>query len=192
MTDDSGTVNVQPEQVTNYRIQDILSTRRNARKVRRTLKQNRRHDDQDGCAQYRAVLEAHLEETYPLLVKFERGEHYWEEEEFGLMTLEPDEQGVRGAPQRQYPLTGLKALFELPDPVTAEFSLTRKVGSRYRHEPVTVFAQPSFEHLDKMFFATSRFMSEIGLTLDELAEAQTIGNISIGKETEVNDAGHAH
>lgn len=187
--DDTATVDIQDAQVHNYRLQDILSTRRDVREVRHGLKQERR-SGVDACATYRAALEAHLEELYPLLHQLDRGQRYWHDPIFGTVTVEPDDPGVHGHPQREFRLVGLKSLFNVPDPIVAEFDVTRTVGfGRLQSDTITVEAQPTFDHLDAMYLTASKFLAEIGLTLDEDTEANTIGNISLSKNGDTaNDA----
>ena len=181
MTDDTGTVDIDRNQLNNYRLQDILATRREARKVRHGLKQERRLG-REARATYRAAIEAHLTELHPLLMEFDRGRAYWHEADFGFLTVRPDDTDVRGNPHQEHKLVGLKCLFDLPDPVVASFDRWETVGFGRREKTTTVVeSQPTFDQLDNIFLTTSQFLGEIGLTLDEDTEAQTIGNLSLSK-----------
>ena len=187
MTDDTGTVDIDRNQLNNYRLQDILATRREVRQVRHGLKQERRLG-MEARATYRAAIEAHLTELHPLLMEFDRGRAYWHEADFGFLTVQPDNTDARGNPQQEHKLVGLKCLFDLPDPVVATFERWETVGfGRQEKTTSLVETQPTFDQLDTIFLTTSRFLGEIGLTLDENAEKRTIGDLDIGENGTTTD-----
>lgn len=143
-------------EISQSRVRDIFSSRREVQQVRNEVKKAKieainydstEEADRQARSVYRGHIETYFTEIEPLFLATEEGQHLWANEDFGTLTLRPPivqtangyelETGnkrkeIRGQPPegRAIPIEGLSSVFNVPSPasVTWTIPLTKTVG----------------------------------------------------------------
>lgn len=189
---DAAGVDVEPvgvdEMVRQERIRSIFDARQVCRQKRTEAKKHASVGESDKASVvFRSPLESYVREVEPLFKQTPEGKTYWDEHNFGQITLKPeakpcpgntdkwslasnDDAILNGPPSgRKIPVRGVNSLFELSPPITAEFTVsTTRSGLDRGTTAVTenVWRQIPMSILDEMFAVTNAYLSELGFGID--------------------------
>ena len=179
------------EIVIERRLSSIFDIRDEIHNLRKRLRMGRL----DGLTEfqvlsgYRTLVDNYAMELHPLLLKYEAGEQLLNEHDFGEAYVNPRietrktlkgrsrvlKRPVRGDIETQgdpeivaFELTGLKSLWELPDPLEATIGISRRDAATMstKTEQVRVSDQIGLQKLDEMVREMNVFLSEIGFELE--------------------------
>jgi len=117
------------EMIRRDRVKAISDARKTARKARLEANdQKAKGEDDYGIRLYRAAVEGYLREVEPLFKKTETGRRLWDEKRYGVIQVTPqpedfpgDTSATKQFEQKQIPIEGLNALFEMSPPFRMEF-----------------------------------------------------------------------
>lgn len=138
---------------------------------------------------YRTLVDNYAMELHPLLLKYEAGEQLLNERDFGEAYVNPkvvERESLMNSSRKlrrpirgdigvgevtdivSFELVGLRSLWELPDPLEADVSITRRKPETMSELPeeVRVADQIRLEKLDEMVREMNVFLSEIGFELE--------------------------
>jgi len=179
------------EIVIERRLSTIFDIRDEIQDIRKRLRMGRL----DGLTEfqvlsgYRTLVDNYAMELHPLLLKYETGEQLLNEHDFGEAYVNPKiverESAMNSSRKLKRPirgdikagevtdivafeLVGLRSLWELPDPLEADVSITRRKPETMSELPeqVRVADQIRLEKLDEMVREMNVFLSEIGFELE--------------------------
>ena len=138
---------------------------------------------------YRHAIETYVREAEALFAASESGRQYWRSHGFGSFTVQPAttqkssfgrssgtdlalaESGHRlkqQPPSDEISVIGLKALFEIDSPITAEFDVrveSQRLGKQRTIHTATVRQQIPFSILDQMYAVVNGYLGELGLDI---------------------------
>jgi hypothetical protein len=185
-----------PEEYTNERrLKDIFDARSQLREYRLDVQEAARADRFAAVSAYRSAVSNYLLEVEPLLRKHDPGTKLLTERDFGTVVVEPpikeeeapglttatrraikvpkDSHGTKTVPVKrvpdpvEYPLVGLRSLFNTPDPIEHEFTfMSDQEYDRGTTYDITQRKQISFQTLDAMVRTINNFLGDAGLELD--------------------------
>jgi hypothetical protein len=140
---------------------------------------------------YRTLANNYLMELEPLLLKFEPGKELLNDKEFGEAIFLPDYREKKAADSRttkyevvhhdattttvgaepqpvSVELTGLRCLWDVPDPVTLSIPVKQKKSYRHLAEEKELTFKDQFgvRTIDMLVRCMNRFLSDIGFELD--------------------------
>lgn len=187
-TPDADTVQDPEKYVSTRRLEDIFDARQELRQHRLGIKDiQHEYGPIRAATAYRAALSNYIMEIEPLLMRFEPGPELMYQKPFGAIEITPveyredgnafitiEERGMSGRqvtvpdppdPVR-FPIQGLTALFELPDPISETFTVETPMSSWEDEVERTERAQIHIDTLDQMTRAANRFLGEVGFELE--------------------------
>jgi hypothetical protein len=179
------------EIVRQERVRSIFESRRQTREARNAGKEAKAEGvAKRGRAHYRNALEGYVREVEPLCSQTAAGRRLWSKHNFGTIDITPtveevpgdtdaqrlrDGTLIRSAPDgREIQIRGLKALFNLSPPFTAQFAVNVQTDgwdSQKEVKQLQVDRDFPFAVLDGMFSAVNGYLAEIGFDV-QVGQAQ--------------------
>ena len=173
------------EYVQERRLKDIYDAKQKVRERKLRAKEiqldneYKRNPTLDAVRLYRTAVENYLTELRPLFLEDKKGTQYWYNLDMGEMVIEPPERDDYSHGDEPEPksieLVGLNCIFEIPEPIVAEWeaSICRKgLGIVERKtETVSQKASLTFSHLDMIVQNANQFLAEKGFELDPVEES---------------------
>lgn len=185
-----------PEEIVqSRRLNSIFDIREEIRETRKQILMerysNRGITRFEALCGYRTLANNYLMELEPLLLKFEPGKELLNDKDFGEAIFAPDYREkttfnsratryevvhhnattttVEAEPQSvSVELTGLRCLWDIPDPVTLSIPVKQKQSYRHmeKEKELTFKDQFSVRTIDMFVRCMNRFLSDVGFELD--------------------------